>query len=358
MPDSTVDWDPATAPDPGFRDATRELLAANPGAPPFANPTLIAGLQQIFRPSEALRIATLRDGNNTPQAQLALVLRRTHNGPVPVRQLEGGPRNQASLTELLTASDLDAAVVLLSGIRAQHDWDLLELRAVPADGQLARAALQVGATVRPDVPAYGIPLDSTIPILSSGRNRELGRLRRRMGESTGCTVEMRSPGDSDWPDVVAALPSLHTSRWHDTASPSPFADAALTERFAEWFSTPPQGVSPIAAVVANNTTGVISGVVLGLIGGNATHAWRMAYDPALKPFSPGIQLLTAMAEAARDAGHVLMELGRGAEPYKQSWNCIRHERATVRWHRATAATRVIRLLGALSRRSGLGGWGG
>lgn len=348
MPEPVVTWDPLLPADPG---------PTSDGQPtPFANPWLVAGLQQIFRPDTDSRVATLRGSDTTVTARLALVLRNTRNGPVPVRQLEGGPRNQASLAELL-ADDVQAATLLLQGIRDQDDWDLMELRAVPADGLLAAASRQVGATVRADVPAHSIPLVKDVAILSTGRNRELRRLRRRMEESVGYVLATRTPTDPDWREVLQALTDLHVQRWRHTDTPSPFADAAVTDRFVNWFAAPPAGITPTATVIANDSSGVTGGVVLGLIGGGATHAWRMAYDPELRPYSPGIQLLTAMAESARQTGSERLELGRGAEPYKQSWNCIREERVVVRWHRRTAATRMIATLARIARRGGLKNWG-
>lgn len=358
MPDLRADWEDRLSPGPDRQDETDRLVAASPDLPPFADPRLVAGLQGVFRPHEQFRLATLRNSDGSAAAQLGLVLRRTRNGPVPVRQLEGGPRNQGSLTEMLVGDDPVRAVELLRSIRQRDEWDLLELRAVPANGPLALAAREVGANVRSDVPAHGIPVHGDSPIMSSGRRRELNRLRRKMTEATGFVVTVRDPGSPDWRDSLAAFARFHARRWNDTGSPSPFADAAVTSRFVEWLGTPQPGITPVATVITNETTGSFAGAVMGLVGGNALHAWRIAYDPDFRPYSPGIQLLTAMAELARERGLSSLELGRGAEPYKQSWKCIRHERVVVRWHRQTRATRWISLLARLTGRGGLRGWGG
>src|SRR5690606_22209495 len=112
---------------------------------------LIAGLQGIFRPRASLHIGSLRDGGGQELAQMPLVRRWTRVGPIPVRQLEAGPRNQASVTDLLVDPDSpDAALGFLHALRRQPGWDLLECRAVVAGGSLARAATTIGATVRPD----------------------------------------------------------------------------------------------------------------------------------------------------------------------------------------------------------------
>jgi CelD/BcsL family acetyltransferase involved in cellulose biosynthesis len=358
LPDLLADWEESISHGPDRQYESEKLVAASPGSPPFADPRLVAGLHRVFRPADQFRLATIRNADGTPAAQIGLVLRRTRNGPVPVWQLEGGPRNQGSLTEMLVGSQWSIGRDLLESIRTRDEWDLMELRAVPADGPLAMAAREVGATVRSDVPAHGIPVDGDIPIMSSGRRRELNRLRRKMTETTSFVVGVRTPESHDWRESLAAFASFHARRWSSTGSPSPFADPEVTSRFVNWLVKPQPGVNPIATVITNESTGAFAGVVLGLVGGNAMHAWRMAYDPKFKPFSPGIQLLTAMAELARERGLSSLELGRGAEPYKQSWNCVRHERVVVRWHRKTRSTRVVSVLARLTGRAGLRGWGG
>lgn len=356
LPEPRVDWEAADSSD-RWRAARNHIAATFPD-PPFADPVLVDSLRQIFRPGESTRVATLRDHDGVPRAQLALVLRRIFHGPVPVRQLEGGPRNQASLAELFGAQDQSAAVELLEGIGLQRDWDLLELRAVPADGPLARAAREVGATVRPDVPAHAIPLDPGQVLLSPERRRRLGRLRRRMAEATGVGVTRITPDDSDWPDVPPALASLHATRWAGSATPSPLEQSVIMARFAEAFSRPSPGIRPIATVLRDSGSGTIRGAVLGFHSARTVHAWRIAYDRQLSDYSPGIQMVTELANWCLELGVETLELGRGAEAYKQTWHCIERERVTVRWHRPTAATKAIRWLGRLTGRSGLVGWGG
>ncbi len=355
LPEPRVDWEAADSSD-RWRAARNHIAATFPD-PPFADPVLVDSLRQIFRPGELTRVATLRDHDGVPRAQLALVLRRIFHGPVPVRQLEGGPRNQASLAELFGTQDQSAAVELLEGIGLQRDWDLLELRAVPAHGPLARAAREVGATVRPDVPARAIPLDSAAGIMSAGHRRELRRLARRLVESHGIVLRQLDPGDSDWPLAVEAFARWHALRWRNTSTPSAFV-GNVASRLASELANPGLAGIALATVLQNRHNGVLHGVVLGLASTRAWHAWRIAYDRTLGRYSPGLQLLTGMAESARDEGREFLELGRGSEEYKQTWHCIERERVTVRWHRPTAATNAIRWLGRLTGRSGLAGWGG
>ncbi|HRP06983.1 MAG TPA: GNAT family N-acetyltransferase [Gemmatimonadales bacterium] len=356
MPDRRVVWE-SSDPAAGWRDARDLLVSAHP-APPFADPALVDGLRTVFRPGESLRVATSSDESGTPRGQLALVLRRTLHGPILVRQLEGGPRNQASLSEFLGAADPAAAIDLLEQIRMQSDWDLLELRAVPAAGALARAAIAVGATVRPDVPAHAIELEPGTAILSPERRRRLGRLRRRMAEATAIQVERVVPDEPRWGATVTALTHWHVDRWDQSRSPSPFASAQVTTRFVQLLAAPPHGVHPVATVLRHPESGTISGVVLGFRSGEAIHAWRIAYDRSLSEYSPGIQMVTELANWGMETGIKVLEMGRGAEPYKQTWRCIVRDRVTVRWHRPTAATRALGLIARLTGRSGLAGWGG
>src|SRR5690606_40354819 len=123
---------------------------------------------------------------------------------------------------------------------------------------------------------HAIRVHGDSPIMRSGRRRELTRLRRKMTEATGFVVTVRDPGSPDWRDSLAAFARFHARRWNDTGSPSPFADAAVTSRFVEWLGTPLPGVTTLATVIINETTGRFAGAVIGRIGGNAHHAWRVA----------------------------------------------------------------------------------
>lgn len=60
----------------------------------------------------------------------------------------------------------------------------------------------------------------------------------------------------------------------------------------------------------------LAAVHLGLRSGPEWHWWLPAYDATHAAYSPGIQLLLAMAEAAPALGVDRIDLGRGDEPYK------------------------------------------
>lgn len=357
MPEPECDWQPCTPEVASRLAAPDALIHRDPFATPFHDPRLIAAFQQVFRPQERLRIATVRDTAGQATAQFALVERRTRLGPVPMRQLEAGPRNQASLTGMLVdPASPDAAVQLLTALQQQPGWDLLECRAVPADSALARAAQAVGAAVRTDVPAAAIPASDTPTMLSGDRRRRLGRLQRRMQENEGTTLALVRPEDPGWRDALAGLTHWHTERWRDTPTPSPFGNTDVTRRFLERMSGPGAPPGAFASILRNERDGEVRGVVLAFEGPHDVHAWRIGYDSALNPYSPGIQMVTQLVHETARRGYGFLELGRGADAYKQTWHAIERHRVTVRWHRPTSRCRLIAGAARLAGRRWTG-WG-
>lgn len=56
---------------------------------------------------------------------------------------------------------------------------------------------------------------------------------------------------------------------------------------------------------------------LGMRSDKVWHGWFPAYEPSLARHSPGVHLLMLTAEAVAVQGHQLLDLGKGAEAYKE-----------------------------------------
>ena len=61
----------------------------------------------------------------------------------------------------------------------------------------------------------------------------------------------------------------------------------------------------------------VLGIHFGMRSYDVLHSWVPAYDGNFYKFSPGLQLLLRLAEAAPALGLSRIDLGRGSEPYKQ-----------------------------------------
>lgn len=331
------------------------LQDADPNTTPFNTAVLCQELAQVFTPGRILLEGETRAVNGRLVAHLILSRRPRRIGPLPLRQLDAAAGHHTSLTDMLhDPSFPDAAPALLRALGRTPEWDLLECRAVPRDGSLAAAAMTVGALVISEPPALAIDLTADGPIASVSKLRELRRLRKRLTESRGLSIDILSPGHALWRSMPRSFAELHRARWHGSTTPSPFENARVRARFEAWLAEPGQGVVPVAAVLASGSK--IAGVVIAFDDGNRMHAWRMAYRTDLRKYSPGIQLLTALAVHLGTMGRASLELGRGDDPYKHTWRTTERPRVTVRWISPTWRTRLLDQLGRVAGRDWLKAW--
>ena len=61
-------------------------------------------------------------------------------------------------------------------------------------------------------------------------------------------------------------------------------------------------------------------VDFGLTDGDTYHSWIVAYDGDFAPYSPGIQLLEGLIDAAGDLGYAKIDLGAGTDGYKKNYS--------------------------------------
>lgn len=325
------------------RWADRE--GSKPPVSPFQRHDVMMALHAIHTPDRRLAFAVGREDDDAGSILPFSITHRTV-GPVPLRLIEGPVGYHASVVDFAASGGEHSDTAAASALLASSGWDLLEFRGVAADSHLARAFAMQGCAIIADHDAHAIPLDDGA-VLSAKRARNQRRLRRRMAEETGVEVVTVTPLDPRWPAVIEAFAMLHRARWQDTATPSAFADAATRGRLAARLSgaAAPHGVRAVTLASA----GHIRGVVLAWDHGDEVHAWRLAYDVSLAPYSPGLQLLQGLAESAAAEGRSLLRLGRGDDEYKQSWATIRIPQVIVR---GVSSSARVRLTGMLARMAG------
>ncbi|HET9065641.1 MAG TPA: GNAT family N-acetyltransferase [Gemmatimonadales bacterium] len=324
-----------------------------PSDPPFQRHDVLMALRAIHAPDRRLTLAIGGGDAAGAMSILPCSFTRRRVGPLPFRLIEGPVGYHASAVDFALSggarSDHATAVALL----ASDGWDLLEFRGVAADSALARAFSATDCAIVTDHDAHAVPLDGG-PIMSTKRRRNLRRLLRRHETVSGGTITEASPAEPDWPDIIQAYAALHTARWQGTSTPSSLADPDVRQRFSRVLGGR-GGPAGLFAVVLR-TGGAISGVVLAWDDSAHVHAWRLAYDVALAPISPGLQLLQHLAEVSASRGRSLMHLGRGDDEYKQSWTTTRVPQVIVRAVSASARVRLAASVGRLFGRAPFAGW--
>ncbi|MFC4472678.1 GNAT family N-acetyltransferase [Streptomyces xiangluensis] len=159
------------------------------------------------------------------------------------------------------------------------------------------------------------------------------RLSRRIGE-------VRLAFDDSAPEALEALMRCKSAQYRSKGQldlfSRPWAVALLRE---------------LLRSRAANCTGTLSVLYagerpvawhFGLRSRRVLQYWFPAYDPDVAPFSPGILLLLKMAEAAASLGIHHIDLGKGAEPYKQQLKTGDHRVAEGWVRRPTVAATMRR----------------
>jgi len=119
------------------------------------------------------------------------------------------------------------------------------------------------------------------------------------------------------PRVLAFVLRLKSQQCRRTGVADFFAQPwarALAERIAATEGAHFSG--RLSALYAGDT---LVAAHLGMRSRRVWHWWFPVYDAAWAPYSPGAQLLLQVAQAAADEGHSSLDLGKGADAYKQSF---------------------------------------
>jgi CelD/BcsL family acetyltransferase involved in cellulose biosynthesis len=244
---------------------------------------------------------------------LPLVVRR--RGRLRVAEFVGGQQSQ--LSDVLLADDDDAETVRALVEHAVGGFDFADLYGVPARNRLSPALgtrLELIERVEAPVLELDAPFaDVYARKLSSQRRQGYRRKRRKLGELGEVSVGVaRTPEE-----LTAALGEareLHRLRWHGRPDGSGFATDAGFRAYVE-------GCLRLAAhdvprVVTLRLDGRTVAFHSYFALGGAAISDRLAFDPELARFSPGLLNTLDMLETAAAEGLRRVEFLGGTEDYK------------------------------------------
>jgi CelD/BcsL family acetyltransferase involved in cellulose biosynthesis len=253
-----------------------------------------------------------RDGRLV--AALPLIVRR--KAGLKIAEFLGG--TQSALADLLLADEHDAeAARAVTGRANQGRHDLADLFGLPGESNLARALprrLRTIQRVEAPVLDLGDGWDAVYAAKIGSKKRNLHRRRRRQLSELGeVTVELARTAD----ELATALEDafrLHELRWSGRPDGSHFA-TPVGKRFHR---------AALTALAAQDIPRIITLKLDGraiafhyyfLLAGRM-YVHRLAFDPELARFSPGLVNTLDALEAAAGEGAQLVEYLGGDERYK------------------------------------------
>ena len=247
---------------------------------------------------------------------LPLYTRRRH--ALRVTEFIGG--GASALADLLVAADepsSTAAAVARRAVATRHD--LADLFGLPAESRLASAlgAGELRLIERVEAPVLDLRGDwaGVYAAKTSAKKRNLHKRRRRQLGEQGreLTVQVARSLDELEPALEDAF-SLHEARWVGRPDGSGFA-TPIGRRFNKG-ALKALAAEDIPRIVTLRLDGRAIAFHYYFAFENAMYVYRLAFDPALARFSPGlVNTLDALA-AAGDEGLERVEFLGGDERYK------------------------------------------
>lgn len=226
----------------------------------------------------------------------------------------GAPYNDLSDVLVKPGHEIEATEAILAAAGSLADRGVkVTLHSVDPFGLLARVDAGVGAFEwSAERPAPEILLDCDLEEKISGRRRRTWGNRRRRIEQDH-TVEFRLVVESR--EVLDALPRferLRELRRQATGRPAERPPVALVAEVVRRLAAQGGTVAFFEMLVDGNA--VASD--LYLLGPPVGLMWLRGLDPAWQAFPCGHLLLSWTAGYLRSRGYEVLDMGRGAEPYK------------------------------------------
>ena len=290
-----------------------DLVRAMPRPSPFLLHGWLAEWWRCYGDGAELVVhVARRDGRLA--AALPMVVRR--RAALRVASLMGD--RQAVLGDLLVAPDAGAEVgERLTRRLAEGGCDVVDLRGLPADSRIARALgshLDVIQRVEAPVLDLAEGWDAVYRAKTSSKKRNLHRRRRRqLAELGRLEVSVARRLEELEPALEEAF-ALHELRWEGRPDGSGFA-SATGKRFQRAI-LPRLAADDVARIVTLRLDGraIAFHYFFALEGRMYVH--RLAFDPALARYSPGIVNTLDTIEAAAGEGLRRVEFLGGDERYK------------------------------------------
>jgi CelD/BcsL family acetyltransferase involved in cellulose biosynthesis len=290
---------------PAFAEALAQWKKLAREAPPMLAPEFVLLTARFLRETEVILFGARRGDTLTaalPMARRGRTLVAVHGDHTPRVDLVG---EAASIPTLWRA------------LREAGGWDVIEMRAVPADSPLslmlpelarkARCRIHVRETSR----APWFLVDKIERRLHRRFRGDMNRLERQMG---GVELERVSAFDRK---ALGDVMQLEAAAWKGAAGTAIACDPRLTAFYAALARVFAQrGALTIAFLRAR---GARIAAQFALEDATTIHLLKVGYDPAYSHFGPGqILLRESAADAARRGLRRYDLLGQDT-PWKMKW---------------------------------------
>lgn len=316
------------------------LASRAAGATAFDVGSIATAIADIVTPDGDPYLLTCRTGTG------ALV------GLVPLRQGRRTPGRAATTSYLSWHGSVYSPLFdpdCPPALAACADWILrvgqrhpLSLRHIPEGSQILQALPEYA---RAEQGSFSwVEQDGKTDYRYHGSTRTRRTIRQQIDSGRLLVCPDESPETLD--EVTTKFCELHTQRWTGVPGAAEFASPGAADRLATQAARlRASGRCRIGTLRAGEN---ICAVMIVFQAGQATYAWRAAFDPAWHRFSPGRLLLGQMIAAAFDVGCERFVLGRGAEEYKRDWpvrsgRLWRLDPPSSRWRRLLARTGFPRI---------------
>jgi CelD/BcsL family acetyltransferase involved in cellulose biosynthesis len=227
-------------------------------------------------------------------------------------------RHHAALADVIVDSthEREAAPQLIERLRSGTDW--LDLFGVTTDSVVARTTTggQVALVERVEAPVLDLAAgwEAVYRSKTSSKRRNLHQRRRRQLSELGrLTIEVARTPD----ELMATLPDafrLHDARWSGRPDGSEFTTPV--GRVFHEDALRALGAIDVARILTVNIDGKPIAFHYYFLLERCMYVHRLAFDPTLSRFSPGLVATIAAIEASAEEGAVRVEFLGGAERYK------------------------------------------
>jgi CelD/BcsL family acetyltransferase involved in cellulose biosynthesis len=315
----------------GLASTWRHVLAGSQTRSPFMTHAFVRHWWACFGRGQGLRVMLVEDAEG-PCAIAPLARARRALGPIVYRSLEligtgaiwsvgTGLADRADL--LLARRSEECVDAIFRSIRKARDWDVLDLRGVPAT---STAALVLDAHARADAdvireprwrsPYLRLPASFDLYLTARGKNfrRALRRKLLRMEARGAVTIDL----DAGAHDPIAALAraaDVCRRSWKGRHGTSLLLHPQI-RRFLERLTSDPGSGAFVAELRVGETTVAYE---LGFRLDGKVWSYDSAYDLAFSDGSPGVLLTARIIEDACRRGMSEYDFMRGDEPYKLAW---------------------------------------
>jgi CelD/BcsL family acetyltransferase involved in cellulose biosynthesis len=261
-----------------------------------------------------LRVQLVRAGGKLVGA---LPLFSTRRGGLRVAQFLGG--KHSALADMLLApgaGDETPARLVEHALASDHDF--ADLFGLPGDGPLARAAgaarVRLIERVESPVLELGAGFDSVYNAHTTSKRRGSNKRRLRQLEELGTVQFARARTEPELRDALEEAFSLHHLRWQGRPDGSDFGtDRGMPFQREALAALAKLGVPSIVTLRLDDRPIAFH---YSFVLERQLYVHRLAFDPALSRFSPGVLTMLEVLRAAADEGVERVEYLGGDESYK------------------------------------------